>query len=221
MESAGQRTLNTSSLREQATQVIRAQIITGELAPGALHSVGGLASDLGVSITPVREALLDLTEQGLIEMVRNRGFRVPVLSEQDLDEIEQLRRMLEVPAVCEIAARHLVTDAGELRQLSNAIQEAAAAGDWRGTVVHDNEFHLRLLGYLDNRRLVRTVARLRDQSRLPGLNRDTRSERTLQSMREHDELLDAIATGEASRAEEVMILHLRHTRGIWANRDER
>lgn len=210
--------LRRESLREQATQVIRARIVSGQLRPGVLHAVGRVAGDLGVSITPIREALLDLAKQGLVEMVRNRGFRVRTLTERDLDEILQLRQMLEIPAVREIAARRLVTEPAELRRLSEAIQRSAADGDWPGIIVHDQAFHLGLLGHLGNTRLVETVGRLRDQSRLYGLATDTGTERFRASMREHDDLLDAVVAGDAERAADVMARHLLHTRGIWAGR---
>src|SRR4051794_4783192 len=84
------------SLREQAVAAIRASIITGEAEPGQIYSVRQFADRLGVSATPIREALLDLAGDGLVEAVRNRGFRILMPSEQDLDEIYRLRLMIEV-----------------------------------------------------------------------------------------------------------------------------
>src|SRR3954449_8596546 len=87
------------SLREQAQQVIRASILAGELAAGEIYSASTLAERLGVSPTPVREAMLELANGGLVEPVRNRGFRVLAPDEADLDEISQLRLMLEAPSM--------------------------------------------------------------------------------------------------------------------------
>src|SRR5262249_41410847 len=94
-----------SSLGEEGRRSIRAGVGTGEIMPGEIYSAPSLASRLGVSATPVREALLDLANEGLVEPVRNRGFRVVVLDDSDLDEIFELRTMLEVPSVGRIAGR--------------------------------------------------------------------------------------------------------------------
>src|SRR3954447_1482145 len=93
------------SLREQAQQVIRASILAGELAAGEIYSASTLAERLGVSPTPVREAMLELANGGLVEAVRTRGFRILTADEDDLDEISQLRLMLEVPSMRIVAER--------------------------------------------------------------------------------------------------------------------
>ncbi|HSA52260.1 MAG TPA: GntR family transcriptional regulator, partial [Yinghuangia sp.] len=64
------------SLREQVARAIRAALVAGEMRPGVVYSAPGLATRFGVSATPVREALLDLAKDGLVEPVRNKGFRV-------------------------------------------------------------------------------------------------------------------------------------------------
>ncbi|MFE0156681.1 GntR family transcriptional regulator [Nonomuraea sp. NPDC059007] len=208
--------LRRQSLRDDAGQVIRAQIVAGEIRPGALYAIGQLAEQLQVSITPVREALLDLAKEGLIEMVRNRGFRIRVMTEADLDQIIQIRLMLEVPAVREIAARGLVDDFAPLRDLAARTEEAAMTGDWVGFLGTDRELHLTLLGHLGNPRLVDIVAQLRDQGRLYGLDHVAGTQDFIESTREHDALLDAVESGKADEAAELMSTHLKHARGIWA-----
>src|SRR6185369_10747857 len=90
--------VSAPSLREQARKVIRGLIITGQMQPDQLYSVPRLATELGVSATPVREALLDLAREGLLEPVRNRGFRVVALTSTELKDIYAIRTMLEVPS---------------------------------------------------------------------------------------------------------------------------
>ncbi len=70
------RPLTTANLRGQAVEMLRASIVAGELEPGEIYSAPALAERLGVSATPVREAMLDLAKDGLVEPVRNRGFRI-------------------------------------------------------------------------------------------------------------------------------------------------
>jgi len=95
--------LQTVSLREQALAAIRASIITGAMEAGRVYSVPVLAEQLGVSLTPVREAMLDLVKERLLEPVRNKGFRVPVLSDHDLENIFEIRVLLEAPTAGRIA----------------------------------------------------------------------------------------------------------------------
>ncbi len=97
--------LDRSSLRRQASQSIRASIASGEFEAGTIYPVAFFADRLGVSATPIREALFDLVGANLIEAVRNRGFRVPVRSERELDELFDLRMLLERPAVVRLAAK--------------------------------------------------------------------------------------------------------------------
>jgi DNA-binding GntR family transcriptional regulator len=212
--------LRRTNLREEATRVIRARIVSGGLKPGTLYAIGPIARALGVSVTPVREALLDLANEELVEIVRNRGFRVTTLDNHDLDELVDVRTMLEVPAMGRLAALQPRPDLSELRGLAHHIETCAARGDLVEFLAHDRDLHLRLLAMLGNRRLVQIVGRLRDQTRLYGLLRLAGSERLLESAREHDQLLSAIEAGDEEGAGRLMTQHLRHTRGLWAGREE-
>ena len=95
--------LRADSLREKVTRALEAAVVAGELAPGVIYSAPVLAERFGVSATPVREAMLDLVGEGMVEPVRNRGFRVVEVSEADLDQISQIRLLLEVPIMAQVA----------------------------------------------------------------------------------------------------------------------
>ena len=212
--------LTTSSLREQAVRVIRARIITGEIEAGEIYSAPSLAARLGVSATPIREAMLDLVSEGLVESVRNRGFRVLQLSNEDLDEIFELRLLLEVPAIGRVAGSLDLAEARRFRALVEEIETFAADGDLADFLDADRSFHLGLIGLLGNGRLVEIVDRLRLQSRLFGLERLARTGMLAQSAAEHREILDAVVSADRRKAEALMRQHLRHTRGIWAGLSE-
>lgn len=214
--------LTTTSLRERAAQVIRAGIITGEIDAGEIYSTPVLAQRLGVSATPVREAMLDLANEGLVEPVRNRGFRVLPLTDSDLDEIFQLRLLLEVPAMERVAgiAQKLPDSTKQtFGAIADEIEMHARAGDLAHFLEADRQFHVGLIALLGNRRLADLVGRLRDQSRLPGLRR-LGSEDLLASAAEHRGILDAALAGDKRRVKALMQEHIGHTRGIWAGRSE-
>jgi DNA-binding GntR family transcriptional regulator len=208
------------SLREQAKQVIRASILAGELAAGEIYSATTLAERLGVSATPVREAMLELANDGLVESVRNRGFRILTPEEDDLDEISQLRLMLEVPSMRIVADRASDGDLLELRDIVEQIEATAAAADVAGFLLADREFHLGMLELTGNRRLVRLVAQLRDQTRIAGITELAREGNLAKSAAEHRDILDALEERDAEKAKALMKRHLIHTRGIWAGRAE-
>ncbi|MEA2333350.1 MAG: hypothetical protein QOH58_3488 [Thermoleophilaceae bacterium] len=214
------KTLKASSLREQAGQAIRASIITGELAAGEIYSATMLAGRLGVSPTPVREAMLDLASTGLVEPVRNRGFRVVTPDERDLDEISELRLMLEVPAARMVAERATDAQLSGLERLVGDIEVAAESGDLAGFLAADRDFHMALVELAGNRRLVRLISQLRDQTVLVGLKALAESNRLARFAQEHRDLLVALQERTADRAETLMRSHLEHTRGIWAGVDE-
>jgi DNA-binding GntR family transcriptional regulator len=214
------RELRAESLRDQAAQVIRAGIVAGELQPGEIYSAAVLAERLGVSPTPVREAMLDLASAGLVEPVRNRGFRVVTPEERDLDEISELRLMLEVPAMRLVVERADDDDLAALEPVVEDIERTGEEGDVPAFLVADRHFHLGLLELTGNRRLVRVVDRLRDQTRLVGLRTLAESGALAASGREHRDVLDALRARDADRAERLMRVHLEHTRGVWAGRSE-
>lgn len=212
--------LTTQSLRKKAGDAIRASILSGELEPGEIYSAHFLADRLGVSPTPVRESMLDLATAGLVEVVRNRGFRVVTPNEQDMDEISELRLMLEVPATRKVAVRATDEQLRALEHTVDDIESAAEVGDLTGFLLADRRFHLRLLELAGNGRLVRLVEQLRDQTRLLGLKPLAATGDLEKSAREHRDVLDALQARDADRAEALMRKHLEHTRGIWAGRPE-
>jgi DNA-binding GntR family transcriptional regulator len=199
-----------ASFRVQARRLLRTKIITGELEAGKLYSVGEFAELLGVSATPVREALGDLEQLGLIEVMRNRGFRVPPLTDHDLDEIFQVRAMLEITALDEVVLKLSADDLDACRELVERCLRSAEAGDLAGFLEADREFHLTLLNSLGNQRLVEVVDRLRDQTRLYGLI-SLAPERLVASAEEHAALLEAIADHDAHNARVQLKRHLEHT----------
>lgn len=212
--------INNRSLREQARRIIRARIVSGRMEPEVLHSIGAVAEELKVSITPVREALRQLANEGLIEIRRNRGFFVRTPTAEELDNIVQVRSMLEVAAVKEVTQRGLLTDTARLHQLCRSNEAHALAGEWEAFVETDRAFHLGLIEGLNNPTLVEIVSSLRDQSRLPGLDRIAGTKPFVESTKEHALLLDAMERGQDELAAKIMRDHLGHVRGIWAGQKE-
>ncbi|AFR08672.1 GntR family transcriptional regulator [Nocardiopsis alba] len=209
-----------SSLRSRVTDVLRQAMVAGELEPGRIYSAPTLAERLGVSATPVREAMMELAQEGLVEPLRHRGYRVVEVGDVVLDEIIELRSLIEVPTVGRVARIATSEQVALLRPLADRLNATAAAGELQEFIATDTDFHLRLLAIAGNGRLVEEIRRLRGMSRLSALRRLYEEDRLGATAQEHHDLLDLIEAREVSGAEELMRRHLGHVRGVWAGREE-
>jgi DNA-binding GntR family transcriptional regulator len=213
--------LRRASLRDQVLSAIRNALVTGQLVPGVVYSAASLAADLGVSNSPVREAMLALVDEGLMEVVPNRGYRPVSLSAADTAEIIQLRELLEIPAVGLAAEGDLGDVRAALEDLVEVIEETAAAGDVVGNLDADRQFHLMLVGACGNRRLVSLVSALRDQARLYNMRHLAETGELRTSAAEHRPLLAAVASGDRAAAERLMRAHLAHLTTDWSAQEGR
>ena len=213
--------LRADSLREKVIRALEAAIVAGELQPGVIYSAPALAERFGVSATPVREAMLDLVSEGFVEPLRNRGFRVIELSDEDLDNIAQIRMLIEVPIMSQIAPRLTAAAFEKLTVAAEAIERAAADGDVLEYLDADRRFHVELISAIGNARLTDLVDRLRRQARLFGLKDLAKSGRLMASAHEHQMLLDLLREQDIRAAENLMRAHISHTRGLWAGRQDR
>jgi DNA-binding GntR family transcriptional regulator len=205
------------SLREQVAHALRAALITGEMRPGVVYSAPVLAAQFGVSATPVREAMLDLAKEGLVEAVRNKGFRVTELSDRDLDELTEIRQLIEVPTVTRLADASRADDFERLRPIAEEIVAAGGRGDLLAYVDADLRFHVELLALSGNAHLVSVVRDLRNRARLYGLSQLSARGALSDSAHEHVQLLDALKAGDREAAHAIMSEHIQHVRGIWAD----
>jgi DNA-binding GntR family transcriptional regulator len=204
------------NLRDSVANALRAAVISGELVPGEVYSAPMLGARFGVSATPVREAMLDLVREGLVISLRNKGFRVTEMSDNDLDNLASLRQLIEPPTVRDVVPVIPAEDIPRLRALAEEIVVAAEAGDLIAYIEADRVFHVTLLAYSGNQKLVDVVSDLRTQTRLLGLTPLVESGRLVQSAAEHNELMDLVEARDADGAEQLMRRHIGHVRGLWA-----
>jgi DNA-binding GntR family transcriptional regulator len=209
--------LKTTNLREQALDVIRQALVSGDIRPGDMYSAAALATRLGVSSSPVREAMLTLVNQGLMEPVRNRGYRVVPMSEKDLDEVYEMRLLVEIPGTLKASEWATSSDLEHLSSLVTEIEDAARERDIVRFLNADRRFHLDLLALAGNQRLVNTVAALRDQTRLYGLEVLANLGVLDDSAAEHRQILAAVAAKDLTGLERIMQKHLHHVRADWAD----
>jgi DNA-binding GntR family transcriptional regulator len=199
------------SYAEQVEDTILAAIGAGVLKPGSLCSMQTLADQLGVSRTPVREAMLRLQHRGIVTMVRNQGVMILGHSPEDLKEIFQVRRWLEVPAVREAALRADDAVKAALSENYHRMEEAARAGDRTGVEQADRAFHVAILDLVDNARLNRLVSDLRDSCIASDPVAKQRPGALDRITEQHRRILDGIVAGDPEAAAAAMEGHLTET----------
>lgn len=199
------------SRTREVLDVLRTSIVRGDLRPGTIHSVGSLAEMLGVSRTPVREALIELASRGMVRFERNRGVRVVETSVHDLEEIFELRRLLEPPAARKAAERMTPDVLKRLKAIMQAQVDASADGDEDRLWELDRTFHHALLAASGNGRLADYVDHLRDMVivRDPARLQATSDERSVAVG--HARIVERIEQGDLDGTEAAALAHLEHT----------
>ena len=197
-------------LRDVVFQTLRNAILKGELKPGERLMEIQLAQKLGVSRTPVREALRKLELEGLVIMIPRRGAIVADITIQDLNDVLEVRLGLEELAVRFACER--ITDE-EIKALGLAVKEfekKMSNNELSAQAEADVKFHEIIYGATHNQRLVQIINNIREQMyryRIEYL-KDVESRKTL--VKEHYEICDALKRRDAESAVEKMCIHIRN-----------
>ena len=195
-------------LRDVVFNTLRQAIITGEFAPGERLMEISLANRLGVSRTPVREAIRKLELEGLVIMIPRKGAQVAKITEKNLRDVIEIRTVLEEFATV-LACEQINQDGiSELRQAHEDFVLAVEKGDLLDIVDKDEIFHNTIFGATNNDRLITIINNLREQFYRYRMEyvKDIRQRSNL--VEEHRKLLDAISNRDSVRAKELMRTHL-------------
>jgi DNA-binding GntR family transcriptional regulator len=200
--------ISRETLADKVYQAIRDAIILGDLIPGALHSVQELAGRLNVSRTPVREALLKLSDQGMVRFERNRGARILQTTMHDLEQIFTLRLLLEVPATHRAAQQ---IGRSELRQLQSALDAFCKAIEHTSLRQHlelDARFHRIIMRASGNQRLTDFIDTLRDLQMMRGFSAAPKSRDLRDICNDHRRIYEQIAAHNPTGAALAMREHI-------------
>lgn len=208
------------NLREAVMEQLRTAIVTGDLPSGTVVSAPNLAKTFGVSPTPVREAMSNLEREGLVETIKNKGFRVTSMTEKQLDELAELRVLIEAPSMHKVVGNIPASGFTKLERIADKCLRAADTQDLQAYLVHDRDFHALLLSFTGNDQLVELATTLRRRARMYGLKALARSGRLPDSAREHHHILEHLREQDGNAAEELLTRHIGHTRDIWATGEQ-
>ncbi|MBP0637990.1 GntR family transcriptional regulator [Cupriavidus sp. AcVe19-6a] len=196
------------TLPESAYRMVRGNILDNRWPPGFQATEQEVASQLNMSRTPVREALLRLQQEGLVEVVPRHGMHVLPVSPADMKEIYEVLTSLESTAAELAAARRLSSE--ELRPLeeaSDAMDAALKRDDLDGWARADEAFHAQLLSLSGNRMLKQMVLNTWDRAHRARMVTLRLRAKPVHSTREHRDLLKAIRNGDPAAAREVQRAH--------------
>ncbi|MFN0263088.1 GntR family transcriptional regulator [Tepidamorphus sp. 3E244] len=217
MDSTANRPANPDAgqRQERAYHELKRRIMYGELAPGVRMLENDVAVLLDMSRTPVREAMIRLADEGLIEVRPRRGMEVLGITVDDLEEIYAVRLPLEAAAVELAATRGLEPEERTCLEEAQALMDQAlSAGDTRTWSEADDAFHGGLVKASRNRRLATILDTLQVQLHRGRRATTVMREKPQQSNQEHHGILAAIIARDPERARSLHEAHLRRTSGL-------
>lgn len=200
------------SLRDRVLDEVKERIIAGDLPTGARLHERNLSQELGVSRVPLREAILTLAAQGLVEMRPRVGAFVRPMTKHDVEDLFAVRMALEPLAASLAAVNRNEDQLAELARLVDAERSALVAGDDRRGSLVNADFHLEILRASGNELLFAIMAPV--QSRIQRLFRRTITSMSEQLSDDHSEMLNALRAQDADQAAAVARRHVEDTREI-------
>lgn len=203
--------ISQTTLADQVYQAVRDRILSGDLGPGEYIREQDLSNAMGVSRTPVREALGRLASESFLERIPHRGFRVPEESFSRLLELYPIVGALEYLAG-QLAFPNLGDDDfRQLHEINERLRAAMDRDDVQAAMEINHEFHHLIAARSDNERLTQLLDDLLSQlTRLEIWYYSSRG-RAEESVREHDELIAALEAGDIDEALDMFEGHMRGT----------
>ena len=200
--------LVSSSLHDDVAERLRERIFGGDLAPGSFIDEPALCEQMGISRTPLREALKVLTAEGLLRHEPRRGCFVNQITERDLDEIFPVIALLEGRCAFEAARKATDADLAALDSLHERLNRHARAGRIADYYATNHSIHEAIITLADNRWLAQVIGDLRKLLRLARLQQLHAPGRLAQSLAEHMAVFAALKARDAEGAEAAMRTHL-------------
>lgn len=199
-------------LRDVVFNTLRQAILKGELKPGERLMEIALADRLGVSRTPIREALRKLELEGLVVMIPRRGAQVADITEKDLNDVLEVRIALETLAIEKACKRMNEEQIEKLWRAAKEFQETTADGNLVRLAEADVAFHEVIYQAADNVILNQVLNNLREQIYRYRVEYLKDEEMRNQLVKEHEMLYEAIKERDAKKAQEISFRHIENQR---------
>lgn len=199
---------NHRPLREIVYEELKRRIMTGKITPHTRMMEVDLAEDMGVSRTPVREAIRKLEKEGLVTIEPRKGAYASDISTEDMVNVLTVREELEALAAGIAASRITGEQISRMEHLTDLYAQAIEANDTAAIIDYDEQFHQAIVSVTDNRTLIQFVANLQELVlRFRYLYYEDFS-RYRNMPEEHHHIIDALKSGDEKRASEVVREHI-------------
>ncbi len=197
-------------LREVVFNNLRDAILKGQLKPGERLLENHLADKLGVSRTPVREALRMLEQENLVELIPRRGAQVLDISAEDIKNILEIRSALEVVSIRHACQKMDNDSLKELKKHNAEFEAAFEARDYEGVATADEKFHDVIFSAAGNKRLVVIISNIQAQVYRYRMAYLKVYETKTAVLNHHRNIIEAIEKHDAALGEKVMAEHIEH-----------
>ncbi len=201
-------TLTPKALYEQVAEQLRQRIFQRELEPGSWIDELKIAEQMGISRTPLREAIKVLAAEGLVTMKVRRGAYVTEMSDKDLRDVYHLLALLESDAAAVVAERATVQQLQALQTLHEELERSVHDRDQFFAV--NERFHMQLLALADNRWRDQLVTDLRKVMKLNRHNSLLKQGRIAESLQEHRTIMQALHARQPETARQALQAHFAH-----------
>lgn len=199
-------------LRDVVFNTLRQAILKGELKPGERLMELALAERLGVSRTPIREAMRKLELEGLVVMIPRRGAQVANITEKDLNDVLEVRIALENMAIEKACTRMSEEEMSKLWLAAKEFERTTSEGNLVRLAEADVAFHEIIYEASDNKRLCQVLNNLREQIYRYRMEYLKEEETRNLLVKEHEEITRAIRNRDVKRAQEISFQHLENQR---------
>jgi len=196
--------LKPETLTDQVYEILRGRVISGTISPGEFIREHDVSERLGVSRTPVREALARLASEGFLERIPHRGFRLPEETVDDLVEIYPIMTALEVLGTREAFGRLDSEIIAELREINGIYARAFEEKDVYAGIENNHAFHDKLSSHSGNKLLCRMLEDLRSRVRSLEIWAFSDIDHWQKSIEEHEEILQALENGQLDDAMNIL-----------------
>jgi len=195
-------------LAKMAYERLRDSILVGQLRGGEVYNEMSLAKELGISRTPVREALLELSAQDLVTFLPRKGVLIKHYNQRDVEEIFEIRRIIELAAIEKVAKALPAVDFSGIEKALSQQRRAARKKDYIVFLKADRKFHTIYFELTRNRRLVAMMGNIRDMIQAMGIEGLSKTGRAETVIQEHEQVFEALRQGNIDKAKTAMRYHL-------------
>lgn len=203
--------LPTPSLKEMALATIKEAMFSKKLEQEVMYTETALTNELGISRTPIREALIHLASRGLITYFPRRGFKIKLLTEKDVNNLFELRLALELAVVRHITPILTRTSLAEIEKVLAQYGKAVRRGDPMESIQANMTFHACLAQLTMNTFLIGALDEIRDLTHLAGLRSLEVGSRITEAREEHRRIVAELKQRSLSGALREMESHIRTT----------